>query len=162
VQQPRSDSKRKMPKHVVQGCHCSTCHLLVQSDMSRAWLYKWQPPSPFSHTLLPPYSIICSWPSRPKFHAHRTGCSLSPPFSLQPWRAPFSIRSAPCSSGLPATICHDAGCRQVGAWPCRSQPATLPSAQTPSVVFPQPSSTPCFPLPFPSSLHGALSVSCSP
>jgi hypothetical protein len=52
--------------------------------------------------------------------------------------------------------CH--ACRQVGAWPCRSQPTTLPSAQTLGVVFPQPSSTPYFPLPFHSSLHGALSV----
>ena len=43
MQQPRSDSKRKMPKHVVQGRHCSTCHLLQLADMSRAWLYKWQP-----------------------------------------------------------------------------------------------------------------------
>jgi hypothetical protein len=27
-----------------------TCHLLVQSDMSRAWLYKWQPTLSLPHT----------------------------------------------------------------------------------------------------------------
>ena len=49
MQQPRSDSKQKMSKHAVQCCHCSTCHLLQLTDVSRAWLYKWQPlPSPFS------------------------------------------------------------------------------------------------------------------
>jgi len=49
VQQPRSENKQKMLKHATQGRHCSTCHLLQLADMSRAWLYKWQPlPSPFS------------------------------------------------------------------------------------------------------------------
>jgi hypothetical protein len=44
VQQPRSDSKQKLPKHVAQRYHCSTYHLLQLADMTRAWLYKWQHP----------------------------------------------------------------------------------------------------------------------
>jgi hypothetical protein len=43
-----------MPKHATQGRHCSTCHLLQLADMSRAWLHKWKPPSPFFHTTRPP------------------------------------------------------------------------------------------------------------
>ena len=59
MQQPRSDSKQKLPKHVAQRCHCSTCHLLQLADMSRAWLYKWQPlPSPFSSPM--PSLPLCS------------------------------------------------------------------------------------------------------
>jgi hypothetical protein len=59
MQQSRSDSKQKIPKHAVKGCHCSTCHLLQLADMFRAWLYKWQPlPSPFSS--LTPSRPLCS------------------------------------------------------------------------------------------------------
>jgi hypothetical protein len=94
VQQPRSDSKRKMPKHVVQGRHCSTCHLLVQSDMSKAWPYKWQPlPSPFSS---PTPSLLCS--GSPWCAAVEPSLS-----SLLPWQQRGSLPMAMEPSNLQQT-----------------------------------------------------------
>jgi hypothetical protein len=120
MQQPRSDSKHKLPKHVAQGCHCSTCHLLQLADMSRAWLYKWQPPAlsllphaisslpPFDPKLravgsssspmaTPPSAVPCFPMASPQVssrHADRFSASASYPY---PSRAQVRATHSPCS-----------------------------------------------------------------
>ena len=84
-----------MPKHVVQSRHCSTCHLLVQSDMSRAWLYKWQPTlSLLPHTT--PFPSLFGWAGSSLPMAPLSSTSGSR--DRLPWRAqraPMSCISIP-------------------------------------------------------------------
>jgi hypothetical protein len=102
-----------------------TCHLLVQSDMSRAWLYKWQPtlsllphPTPFPSLfwlsrellLLPHGALPYPWLSPlPHLPARPLLCSL-------PWRRWLEVEKdlpVPMTSGPKAMGKNTKNCRFV-------------------------------------------------